>query len=146
MQNLRLNTVRFKIFYVALFVFATWAVAYAQELPEGDVPDLFKLIFSEAMLAQIIAVIGTTKLVRSLLGGIKGTAALVITIVVGLGAGYVQFNGEIGWMLSLVVGLAGGLASAGAFKAVKLTGGKGGNNGLSGLLSKVGFLAKLLQK
>lgn len=92
---------------------------------EEDLPSWFSLVFSAGFLANIAAVSGTAKLIRNALKGVKGVPAFIITLIVGIGGGLIQFTDDMGFLLALATGILGGLAATGVFRATKALDGKG---------------------
>jgi len=111
------------MFKKLLFVFALVAfpVAYLfamQVNPPVPEPDE---VFSEIFLLYAAVLMGTvggySKFAKNVLEGFFGELsaklALGLTLVIGIGFGYVQYNSLLGLIESLVIGLvAGGLAAA----------------------------------
>jgi hypothetical protein len=88
---------------VLLIVFTLLAMPlFAQT---GELPAWYSTILSQEMLAAIAAVVAITKLVRNAVN-VKGTLALVITVVVSFVYALIQygFTGD-GLIFSLSVGL-----------------------------------------
>jgi hypothetical protein len=113
------------LFCAIIALFAT--VAFAQD----EMPPIYSMWFSEGMLAAMAAVIAFTKIIRNLLGGVKGWVALVVTGVVSLVYAFIQYQTH-GMIYSIGVGLFAFLASAGVFKASKLIGGVVGKKKIDG--------------
>lgn len=114
---------KYLLLSVILIVLSIPLVVFAQN---GDLPPALQKFLSEYVVGLVLPVIATTKLIRSVLGSVKGTAAFILTIVIGLMVGWVQHGlmGTEGHFIGLGIGLLGGLVAAGAFTAAKLFGKK----------------------
>jgi len=97
---------------VAIFIFTS-----AQSAP----PELLALIFSQVVLENSAKVVAITKIARNAIGGVKGTAAIVVTALVSLGYSYVQFKSQ-GVGMAILIGGVSFVWSAGIFKASKVAG------------------------
>jgi len=87
-----------------------------------DLSDLFQFLFSEDLQLIVLGVVGATKIVRNLLGSVKGVWALVITVGVSGVVGVIMFSGDYGWLFAAIGGLAAGVEAAGLFAVTKLFG------------------------
>ena len=84
--------------------------------------ELFEFLVSAELQSMVLAVIGVTKLLRNLLGNIKGSYAIAATILVSIVAGEVLFAKEMGFLFAGIGGLVAGLESALGFKLTKFFG------------------------
>lgn len=91
-----------------------------------ELPEIYTKYLSVEVVQYVTAVVGTTKLFRSVLGTIKGKWAVAATVAIGTAVGWVQFGvlGEQGNLIAVSYGILGGVASAGVFRAAKLVGKK----------------------
>jgi len=109
--------------FVALFCFIVVFVSAVQLFAqEQDYPGFYDSMFSETFLLAITAIIGFTKMIRNLIN-VKGWVAVLITFLVSMVYGFVQYNAQ-GIEYSLGAGLFAFLASAGVFTGSKLLGKK----------------------
>lgn len=87
---------------------------------EEPLPNFYGLLFSEQMLLAIGMVIAVTKNIRNIIG-LKGKWAVVITFLVSMLYGFIQFQ-STGIEYALGVGLFAFFGAAGIFKGTKLIG------------------------
>ena len=90
---------------------------------EPEIPAFLSVVFSEEIIANVMAIIAITKVFRNFLGDIKGKWALYLTGFVGLAIGIIQYWEAYG-ILSILIGLLAGGISAGVFKGTKFFGKK----------------------
>jgi len=103
---------------IAALVFVGKASAQTGE----EVPDIITQIFSPALVAAAMVIVTATKLIRNMLGGIKGAWAVVITFVVAIAYSFIQNFSTSGVWYSLLVGAIAGFISAGTFWISKKVG------------------------
>lgn len=77
-----------------------------------------------AAVALLTGITGLTKLIRNLLGGVKGPWAVVITCVVAIGASLITLTPVKGFGYAAIVGAISAVLAAGIFKVTKVAGKK----------------------
>lgn len=105
--------------FVAVMMFAS--VVFAQN-GDPEIPGFGKTFFSTEFLGAVTATIAASKVFRNLLGNIKGTPALLLTIGISIGVGEFTFLQSHGFVFGGLVGLFSGLVAAGVFTTSKLFG------------------------
>lgn len=113
-----------RLFLIASFI--AFPVAYLYAMQNVPAPDkVFSEVFAGYALALMGTVGGYSKFAKNIFEGFFGEfnakMALGLTLVVGLGFGYVQFNESLGLVQSFVVGLVAGGFASGLFVATKQT-------------------------
>lgn len=108
--------------FVALFCFIVIVSTVQLFAQEQEYPGFYNSMFSETFLLAVTAIIGFTKLIRNMIN-VKGWVAIVITFVISMVYGFIQYNAQ-GIEYSLGAGLFAFLASAGVFTGSKLFGKK----------------------
>ena len=89
---------------------------------EFDLRELLDFIFSEGLQLLIPPIIVIMKLIRSVLGNIKGKYALWITLAIALAVGEVQHMNDLGWLFAGIAGLLAGVEAAGIYRLTKVIG------------------------
>jgi len=99
---MRLN--KFFLAFIFFFALAGFSVLSAQTMNENAVPDLYNKIFNPELIVVILAIQGAVKGIRTVIN-VKGFLAVVITIVVSLAYGLIQFGmGGQGTAYGLIAG------------------------------------------
>ncbi len=108
-------------FMIVLLITFFASLAFAQD-GEVDPMGFVNVIFSGPMAIMIGAIVGFTKLIRNTIN-LKGPFAVVVTVIVSIGYGLVQYSSE-GIGIAILVGIMAALVSTGGFKLTKLFGKK----------------------
>lgn len=95
-------------------------------LQTDDLPAIYHRYLSAEVIQYIGTVVGTTKLVRSGLGSIKGNWAFALTVVIGGAVGEFQLAllGGLDHLTAVGAGILGGIATALLYKGAKHLGRK----------------------
>jgi hypothetical protein len=107
------------LWLVLVMVLAIALPIFAQD--NDTIPPALTKFLSESFIAAVMAIIGIVKLVRNMLGGVKGWIAVAVTAVISLVVGFVQY-GSSGLLFGLLAGVLAFLVAAGVFKGTKLIG------------------------
>lgn len=108
------------ILTATVIVSAILLVAMQQTDPE--IPGFFSTFFSEKLIGAVGATIAASKTFRNLLGNVKGTPALILTLVISIAVGEFTYYQSEGWFFGGLAGIGAGLIAAGVFKGAKLFG------------------------
>lgn len=87
--------------------------------------ELLTFVKSAEFHTMSVAIIGPVKLIRSVLGTVKGKYALALTFAVSTGVGVFMYADTIGLATSAIAGLTSGLEGAFLFFLAKKAGKKG---------------------
>ncbi|HUX54248.1 MAG TPA: hypothetical protein VMV56_07535 [Williamwhitmania sp.] len=110
-----------KVLFLAMLLIVVLAVPLFAQDDIVTIPPFLSIVFNEGFIVAVGLIITATKLLRNMVGGVKGWPAVILVLVISLGYGYFKYH-EISLVYSLGAGAIAFACSAGLFKSTKWLG------------------------